>query len=83
MTGMGGEIEYKRTCRKCGGVWFVAASELKGPSLGELFDKGVGIGRISQRGKDLRELHRNADERIKGLGRCPQCRSTDFIQTSG
>lgn len=81
---MGKENEYKRTCNRCSTTWFVAASELKGPGLGELIDHGVSfspsIRGLRKRQVGVRDLRRRSDERIKDLGRCPQCRSTDYTQ---
>jgi len=81
---MGKEEEFKRTCNRCNTVWYVAASELKGPGIGELVDKGVSFSPslrgLRKRQVAVRDLRRQSNENIKDLGRCTQCRSTDYTQ---
>ena len=77
---MGGDKRFKRVCKDCGKFWFVEARELKGPGLGELLDKGFGLGKTRKRAKDVRELRRQADARIASLGHCPNCNSTRYAE---
>ena len=70
--------QTKRTCKNCKTVWFVDAAELKGPSIGQLWDAGVGLGRPGKRSKQLRALQRQSDDRRAQLGRCPSCRFNEY-----
>jgi hypothetical protein len=70
--------QLKRTCRNCATVWFVDAAELKGPSFGQLWDAGVGLGRPGKRSKKLRDLQRQSAGRQADLSRCPSCRFNEY-----
>lgn len=70
--------QLKRRCKNCGTEWFVDRAELKGPSFGEMWDAGVGLGRPGKRAKKLRALQRSSDDRRAGLGRCPKCRFNEY-----
>ena len=70
---MAANYQLKRTCADCATVWYVSPSDLKGPSIGELFDKGVGFGKVHKRSVAVRGLQRESAKRVADLARCPNC----------
>jgi hypothetical protein len=58
------------------------SSELKGPGMAALWREGVGVGRTRKRTKAVQRLVEQNSERVASLGRCPNCRSTQFTQSA-
>jgi hypothetical protein len=78
--GMPDEKEYERTCQRCGTVWYVSPRDLK-LDRAEMMLRGVGLGNHRRRARDVRDLRREHDERVRTLGRCPGCNSSQYTET--
>lgn len=77
------KIEIKRVCNKCGKLWYVDPREEQSLNIKSLGSSIMGI--MTAFDNTAHRLNMNNvaanDERIKKLRQCPNCLSTDFVET--
>lgn len=70
-------IEYKRTCNKCGNVWYVPKEYLKRLKSGQMIGGMTAL--LSDFGQGVRNSQA-AESEIMRLQMCSKCNSTDFVE---